>query len=161
MKKTACLLISFIIFNFPTFTEALVLPLDVDLRYTHGDETTTLSKIIAEHDADALLLQFWSTTCPHCINALPVLKKRAEQLPKKKIIVVGINIDNRHKAESIRVRRKINTPWVMAPSSRAYRKRLMDEFRVPRAVLIDAEGEVRYNGHPNRPELSDLLDKFS
>lgn len=164
LKKSISLSAFFVLLNIQMFAEPLTLPLDVNLSYTHGNSSTTLAEIIKKHDADGLLLQFWTTTCPHCIAALPMLKNRAEALREKKVIVVGINLDNKSKADGIRLGQQIETPWLVESSGTVYRKILSEQleegFRIPHAVLIDATGTVFYSDHPGRPEFDAILEAF-
>lgn len=48
--------------------------------------------------SDYVLLVFWASWCPHCVQEIPRLKMVLEQLKDKKIAVVFISLDEEESA---------------------------------------------------------------
>ncbi len=56
-------------------------------------ENDTNSSLHDLNGADNYLLVFWSSTCPHCLNELPTVKKLTEENPNLKVIAFGLEND--------------------------------------------------------------------
>lgn len=127
-----------------------------DLPYTNGGHTT-LNELAKGQDA--LLLDFWSSTCPCCMESMSVLEEYDESLPADKIRVVAINTDSMERAEKVRQELNSNVPWTYSDFDDYYYTALNIE-RVPCAVLITRDGRVLFQGHPRHPDLKVALDKW-
>lgn len=130
-----------------------LVPLDVELPLTSGG-TTTLADLVK--GKKAVLLDFWATFCGPCMSMMPELKERASVLQPQGVAVVGVNTDNLKKAEKVRLSKGIEFPWVKEPESMIY-SRMFRIDSIPRAILVSADGEVLFNGHPQDAALQRKL----
>lgn len=131
-------------------------PMDMDIQHSNGN-TTTLGSLVNEKKA--LLLDFWATWCAPCIALMPSLVKKAEILEPQGVLVAGMNTESVKKAEQFRKKEDINFTWLVEPDKNPLSQLLMIDS-IPRMVLIDVEGHVLFNGHPNDPSLHDALAKL-
>jgi thiol-disulfide isomerase/thioredoxin len=143
--------------------EAKMATMKLDLQLvlaTSSGETTTLADQMA--GKKAVLLDFWASWCGPCMQLMPELKKKAEQLSKHGIVVAGINKDDEKAeavAEKIRNEQEIEFPWLIEPADRPFTK-MLEIDSIPRMILVGPDGKVLYNGHPQDPGLWSALQKI-
>lgn len=143
--------------------EAKMATMKLDLQLvlaTSGGETTTLADQMA--GKKAVLIDFWASWCGPCMQLMPELKKKAEQLSKHGIVVVGMNKDDEKAeavAEKIRNEQEIEFPWLIEPADRPFTK-MLEIDSIPRMILVGPDGKVLYNGHPQDPGLWTALQKI-
>jgi thiol-disulfide isomerase/thioredoxin len=143
--------------------EAKMATMKLDLQLvlaTSRGETTTLADQMA--GKKAVLLDFWASWCGPCMQLMPELKKKAEQLSKHGIVVAGINKDDEKAeavAEKVRNEQEIEFPWLIEPADRPFTK-MLEIDSIPRMILVGPDGKVLYNGHPQDPGLWSALQKI-
>ena len=93
-----------------------------------------------------VLLNFWGTWCPGCIDELPALKELGSHYTSK-LDVIGIALNDKHETLQKFVRGE-QLPYVVLvggtfddQTARAY-----NVDRAPTNVVIDPEGQVRFVG---------------
>ncbi len=138
---------------------AMKIDLQLVIAMSNG-ETTTLADQMA--GKKAVLLDFWASWCGPCMQLMPELKKKAEQLSQHGIVVAGMNKDDEKAeavAEKVRSEQEIEFPWLIEPADRPFSK-LLEIDSIPRMILISPDGKVLYNGHPQDPGLWSALQKI-
>ena len=90
------------------------------------------------------------------MSFMPELAHKGENLIPQGIAVVGMNMDNKAKAEAVRNVHGINFDWLVEPAGVPY-SQFFSINSIPRVVLLDSNAKVLYNGHPNGPELKKAL----
>lgn len=137
--------------------ENMRLPFDKVLRDTAGKEVV-LKDIVKGQKA--LILDFWATWCRPCIITMPDVEPRSKEYAKDGVIWVGINTENSPtKAKSISDKYGISAPWLTEAANGPY-STLLQVDSIPRTVLVDAEGKIHFNGHPNDPGLDAAVRKL-
>ena len=134
----------------------LRVPMELFLRESDGGWVSL--EELAE-GRKAVLLEFWATWCAPCIQLMPELVERAEQIEPEGVLVAAINTESVEKAERFRSAQGIELPWLVEPSGGPL-GRLFEVDSLPRAVLFDSEGKVLFNGHPVSPSLSAALGEL-
>jgi len=143
--------------------ESKMAHLKVDLNTVvsmHNGEVTTLADQLG--GKKALLIDFWASWCGPCMRLMPELKKKAESLAPQGIVVVGMNKDDENApalTAKIHDEQGIEFPWLIEPAERPFTK-LLEIESIPRMVLINPEGKVLFNGHPQDPALWVALQKL-
>ena len=84
------------------------------------------------------------------------LIEKARKLDPQGVLVAGMNIESVSKAEQFRKKENINFTWLVEPDKNPLSKLLMIDS-IPRMILIDNEGNVLFNGHPNDPSFHDVI----
>ena len=89
-----------------------------------------------------VLLNFWATWCPPCLDEIPDLVALAKELEPRGVTVVGLNVDvdDPQRLAAFMRRLGVTYPTVIATPS------ILDAYRVtviPTSFLIDQEGVLR------------------
>ena len=107
-----------------------------------------------------VILEFWQTSCPDCRKAMPHLKALYARYKDKGLVWLGVNLD--HDPEVVKTYLKDNgfldqiTLWGSFSAAMGIVD-LFDVDLVPRALVIDRRGIIRYMGtYPDEPEASDI-----
>lgn len=69
---------------------------DFSFEKTFGD-VTTKTKLSALNSANKYVIVFWSSTCSHCLEEIPQLQKFIKTLPKGKLKVVAVGLEDSQK----------------------------------------------------------------
>ena len=98
-----------------------------------------------DYSGKVVLVDFWATNCPPCLEEFPSLKQLHAEYHKDGFEVLGITLDDdRSLVDSFQERAKL--PWRLA-LSKTDRDATRERFKVvtiPSMFLVDAEGRVQY-----------------
>ncbi len=88
-----------------------------------------------------LVLNFWATWCPPCLEELPSLNRFHERLASKGVVVLGVSIDEDADAYG-QFLKKSGIQFLTArdPSRKAMHR--YGTFKVPETYFIDRNGKV-------------------
>jgi len=118
-----------------------------------------------------VVLNFWATWCPPCVEELPSLEKMQKNLENKDVVVLGISVDSDandyhkflkdHGVDFLTVRDpgQQNDKGIVAPVASKY-----GTFKFPETYIIDRNGVVRrkFIGavNWNQPEIVEYLTRL-
>lgn len=113
----------------------------------------------ADFAGKVVLVDFWATNCPPCLEEFPSLKQLHADYQKEGFEVVGISLDDdRSLVDSFQQRAKL--PWRLA-LSKTDRDATRERFKVvtiPSMFLVDSEGRVQYVD-VRGPELRRVVER--
>jgi cytochrome c biogenesis protein CcmG/thiol:disulfide interchange protein DsbE len=89
-----------------------------------------------------LVLNFWATWCPPCIEELPSLEAMAKELAPKGVVVLGVSVD-RNAAAYERFRKQARITFLTARDEEARISSSYGTFKYPETYVIDSQGRVR------------------
>ena len=72
---------------------------------------------IGDWPADILVLNFWATWCPPCLNEIPLLVEFQKEHPPKNLQVLGIGIDSDLKLREFTDQNVVNYPVLIGKSA--------------------------------------------
>ena len=120
--------------------------LDITGRRLDGAEDS-----LSAHRGRVVLMDFWATWCPPCIDALPELRELVSELPADRFTLLAISIDDQLETVNRFIEREPMpwTNWHVGPNSEI--RRTWDLRGVPVYVLVDEEGLIlaRSNSLPD------------
>lgn len=104
-----------------------------------------------------LVVNFWATWCPPCVEEMPELTELQDKLKEQKVQILGIGIDSPDNIKDFAAKLKINYPLYIAGMEGTS---LTTQFGnkaggLPFTVLIDKEGKIvkTYTGRLNIKNL--------
>lgn len=132
-----------------------VVPMETILRRSGDGSEVTVGELL--QGRKGLLIDFWATWCGPCRRLMPQLVKKQKKLLPQGIEVAAVNTENdAEKAEAYRREQGIEMTWLVELESRPLAGPLFIDS-IPRMVLIDPDGRVRFNGHPQDEALASAL----
>jgi len=115
------------------------------------------SHAMAQHRGKTLVVNFWATWCPPCVEEMPELSELQHDLEKQNVQVLGIGIDSAANIQEFSQKYQIAYPLYVAGMSGTELSRQLGNKAggLPFTVLIDRSGAVRktYLGRLKMDEL--------
>lgn len=124
--------------------------------FTLHDGSQTIS--LSQYRGHVVLLNFWASWCPPCIDELPSLMALHRQLPQ--LVILGISIDRDAKAyRNFLMENHIDFPTIRDPSEAVMHR--YGTILIPDSYLINRSGHIvrKYVSAQNwtSPEIMDAL----
>ncbi len=89
-----------------------------------------------------LVVNFWATWCPPCVDEMPSLQSMAQQLAPKGVVVLGVSVDKNEATYRRFVQQaRINFETARDPSADISSN--YGTFKYPETYIIDSTGRVR------------------
>jgi thiol-disulfide isomerase/thioredoxin len=100
---------------------------------------------LAQWRGQALLVNFWATWCPPCVEEMPDLQRIRDDYAGRGVEVIGIGIDNAARIAQFRDRYRISLPLLVAGVGGSDLNRALgnDGGALPYTVLVDPDGRIR------------------
>jgi peroxiredoxin len=112
-------------------------------------------------DKKPVLLIFWATWCPACLQAMPYFAEMHKQYTPRGLEIISINIatnDPLIRVQRFQEARKL--PYPILYDQRNDVSRLYAVFGIPTSILIDRDGIIQYRGNVLPENINRLLDKL-
>ena len=94
---------------------------------------------LESHRGKVVLINFWATFCPYCLEEMPHLQRIYTDLQHDDFVVIGVSSDRRDRLEGFLTEQ--SQPWDNIFGNDAGRLgRKFDVNTIPRAFLINREG---------------------
>ena len=138
-----------------------------DFTVQDSDRSVTLSQLRGK----IVVLNFWATWCPPCVEEMPSLVQMQKRMQDKGVTVLAVSVDDDaddyhkflkdHSIELLTVREtgKKTDTGVIAPVSSSY-----GTYKVPETYIIDRNGVIRrkFIGAVNwgQPEIVEYLSRL-
>ena len=115
-----------------------------------------------------VLITFWATTCPTCLNEMPHLAELYRELSPRGLEIVGIAMYHDPPSRVLALQRSRDIPYIIALDIEAEASRAFGNVRVtPTSFLIDPDGRVVYrnrgvmNLENVRRQILDMIAKHN
>jgi len=114
---------------------------------------------ITDYRGQVVLLDFWATWCRPCRKSFPALHELQRAYEDEGVVLLVVSIDKT--AQAAREYLEANgypTDTVLWQSLEAARevKALYGVVGIPRTIVIDREGIIRFSGHPDNLTDEDI-----
>jgi len=117
---------------------------------------------LADYRGRPLLVTFWATTCPGCLDEMPQLVDLYRELAPQGLEIIGIAMDYDPPDQVLAMRNARGIPYPIALDIHADAARAFGDVRLtPTSFLIAPDGHIAYRktGTMNFPRLrKDILD---
>jgi thiol-disulfide isomerase/thioredoxin len=154
-----------------------------DKGYISGDGTVTVTPVgkrgdpasfrgptldsgafdVADHRGDVVVVNFWASWCPPCIDEAPTLQRSWQDFQSRGVQFIGVDVgDNKAAAQAHERRFGVTYPSIEDRTGRlllAFRGTLTPSSR-PSTLVLDRRGRVaaRVLGQVDASTLRDLVD---
>ncbi len=130
-----------------------------DFTVQDADRKVTLSQLRSK----VVVLNFWATWCPPCIDEMPSLLQMQQRMKDKGVIVLAVSLDADENAYHKFLKDyKVDLLTVRDADQKS--NNLYGTFKFPETYIIDRSGVVRrkFIGAVdwNQPEIVDFLGKL-
>ena len=110
-----------------------------------------------------LILNFWATWCPPCVEELPSLNRFSQRFSQQDVVVLGVSVDLDGGAyQKFLQAAGVKFPTVRDPERKT--SRLYGTFKFPESYFIDRKGKVvqKIAGPAdwNDPEIVALMEQL-
>ncbi len=99
--------------------------------------------VLVDLRGKVILINFWTSWCPPCIDKLPLIQRLYEEYAAKGLVIIGINLD-RTKQEMNQAIDRFNITFRQIFEQADKIAELFNVVGVPATFLIDRQGVVRY-----------------
>ena len=116
------------------------------LMNTSLPDTSGQTHTISEWRDKVLLVNFWATWCPPCVEEMPELVELQNSLASKNLQIVGIGVDSPSNIQQFTKKYLISYPILVARMQGTDISRELGNQAggLPFTVLIDASGKIRH-----------------
>lgn len=96
-----------------------------------------------------LLITFFATWCPPCIEEIPTLKALHEELAKEGFSVVGLSVDQGGPGEVVKMVKKNGIPYPVLMADEKVMQDFGGVYGIPVSFLVSSSGNVvkKYPGY--------------
>jgi cytochrome c biogenesis protein CcmG, thiol:disulfide interchange protein DsbE len=130
-----------------------------DFTVQDSDHAVTLS----QYHGKVVVLNFWATWCPPCVEETPALEKMTARMKDKGVVVLAVSIDADDAAYH-KFLKDYNVNMVTVRDEARKASDLYGTFGWPESYIIDRQGVIRrkFIGAVdwNSPEIIDYLNKL-
>lgn len=117
---------------------------------------------VAQWQGRLLVVNFWATWCPPCVEEMPDLQKVRDEYLGRGVEILGIGIDSAERIRAFRDRFRLTLPLLVAGAAGAELGRALGNLAgaLPYTVLLDRQGRIaqRKLGQIKPAELRSWLD---
>lgn len=127
---------------------------DFAIRTDNGKTIST-----SEFGGKLLVLNFWATWCPPCVQEIPSLNRFHQAMSGSGVVVLGVSVDKDEKAyRALLARANVTFPTARDPEQKINAD--FGTFKYPETYVIDAKGKVlrKFIGKYNWDEESMISD---
>lgn len=100
-------------------------------------------RVPRDYQGKALLVNFWATWCPHCVEEIPSMNRALNQLDKTRFAMISVSYKDTQQIMETFVK-KVNVDF---PILMDYNGQISEQWKVfayPSSFLIDANGKIQY-----------------
>jgi len=117
-------------------------------------------KIPDDYRGKALLINFWATWCPHCVEEIPSMNRALNHLDPERFAMISISYkDSKAILDEFVKKVKVDFPILLDSDGKLSEQ--WNIFAFPSSFLIDANGQIHYSINAgsiwDSPEMIDYL----
>lgn len=118
------------------------------------------SATFSDFEGKPLVVNFWASWCPACVNELPELQRVHERLGDEVTFVGMANRDQRRAAEALAER--VGLTYTLADDPKGDLFRSLDLIAMPSTLFISADGKLQdvFSGQLTERTLLEHIDRL-
>jgi peroxiredoxin len=96
---------------------------------------------LADHRGQVVVVNFWATWCPPCVEETPSLQKFAEEMSKESVAVIGVSVDQDQTAlRQFVAEHQLSFPVALDPDQVLAGR--FGTYKFPESYILDRQGRV-------------------
>ncbi len=96
---------------------------------------------LRDYRHQVVVLNFWATWCPPCVEETPSLRKFAEQMQGQKVVIIGVSVDQDERTlQKFVADAHLPFPIVRDPDQRVASR--FGTYQFPETYILDRDGRV-------------------
>jgi peroxiredoxin len=129
---------------------------DIRLKNIDGKEVD----LKRDYAGKALLVTFWATWCPHCVEEIPSMNRALAQMDKERFAMVSVSYKDTDAIMNA-FRKKVPMDFPVLMDRTGDVSKAWKVYAFPSSFLIDRSGRVRYSINTGAVwDAPDVLDKL-
>lgn len=129
---------------------------DIRLKDMDGKEVD----LQRDYAGKALLVTFWATWCPHCVEEIPSMNRALAQMDKDRFAIVSVSYKDTDAIMSA-FRKKVPMSFPVLMDRDGQVSKAWKVYAFPSSFLIDRTGRVRYSINTGAVwDAPDVMDKL-
>jgi peroxiredoxin len=134
------LLVAFVYVIYASIHERIIVVGDTAPKFTVTAESgRTIG--VPDFDGKLLVLNFWATWCPPCVEETPSLSEFARRVSPKGVVVLGVSVDKDEKAYQAFLQRH-RPEFLTARDPETKINAEYGTFKYPETYIINNQGKV-------------------
>ena len=125
----------------------------IDFSLNEISSTTTF-KLSKYNGKNPVLINFFATWCPYCVQEIPELNKVYTEYNKKGLIVAAVNVQEKNEKVASFIKKKKVLYKILLDSNGEVSKKFK-VFGLPTNILINSKGVIVFRGN-NMPSKEDI-----
>jgi thiol-disulfide isomerase/thioredoxin len=113
---------------------------------------------LSEQRGQVILINFWASWCGPCRQEMPLLEEMQQKYEKLGFTVLGVNVD-KDPAKADRILKDIPVSFPVLYDNEGVVSKLFDVNAMPTTVIIDRDGNMRFQHLGFKPGYEDLYVK--
>jgi len=115
-------------------------------------------RTVDEFAGKVLLVNFWTSWCPPCIEEMPSIQRLANELREQPFAVLGVNVaESERRVRNTARRLKLEFPTLLDRDGAVFKRWGGNVY--PTTYVLDGKGRVRYIGRgPLEWDRVDIVD---
>lgn len=127
---------------------------DFELKDLNGASV----RLSAYKGTKSVLLYFWATWCPYCIQAKPQIAKLRDSISPGEMEILGVNVGGGDSLEKLRKYQQGHpVSWPVLYDENGSAVKAYQIQGIPLFVLINKQGNIAYRGNVLPPDVSKML----
>ena len=139
-----------------------------DLPDFQFPDVTGKPQSIKQWHNKVLVINFWATWCPPCLEELPEFNRLQVQFQSSDVQFIGVALDEVNEVQTLTARLEIVYPQLIAGDSGIKLSRELGNHlnALPFTILVDQQGHIyqrhagSYNSSELQAEIAQLLKKY-
>ena len=144
----------------------LILAAVLSMSWAHGAEfsmtdTQGKSHSLAAHKGKWVLINFWATWCPPCLEEIPEFSALYNDRKNKDLMIIGVAVDYDDSKQVEQFAKKLNLSYPLVMGDDDITQQFGKVSALPVSILYDPKGKqmLRRIGTLTRAEIEKLISK--
>jgi len=117
---------------------------------------------ISDYSGKVILVDFWATWCPPCLEMIPVLSKLHKKYSEKGLVILGVSLDNEGLAMLGSFVHEKMIPYKVVMGDKRIGNAFGGVSSIPTMYMVDRDGRLvrKLTGYHSYGQLEEQVKKY-